>query len=264
MYYFLRNRYHASRITHHASRITHHASRITYHASRISRITRYASRVTRHASRLIVLLFLFLSLNVPLYAFDSEGKNNILETIRENPQVQDEILNLSVNTILLWLKEGKTYNPSSKLSWVMNEKCGVFVTLEKYGVLRGCRGTIWPVYATLKEEIINSSIGAISRDSRFPPVTIEEFRKLHITVTVVGKITPVVNPEKEIDPLVHGVLVETCDGQKKGVMLPGEAPTLEHEIAWAKKRASITGDEPVYIYRFTGVRFSKDVKVKSE
>jgi len=249
MYYFLRNIYHTSRIMH--------------HASRISRITHYALRITSHVSRLtcyIILLFLLLSLNVPLYAFDSEGKNNILETIRENPQVQDEILNLSVNTILLWLKEGKTYNPSSKLSWVMNEKCGVFVTLEKYGVLRGCRGTIWPVYATLKEEIINSSIGAISRDSRFPPVSIEEFRKLHITVTVVGTITPVVNPEKEIDPLVHGVLVETCDGEKKGVMLPGEAPTLEYEIAWAKKRASITGDEPVYIYRFTGVRFSKDVK----
>ncbi|MEQ8222848.1 MAG: AMMECR1 domain-containing protein [Candidatus Eremiobacterota bacterium] len=253
MYYLLRNRYYASRITH--------------HASRISRITHYASRVTRHASRLtcyIFLLFLFLSLNVPLYAFDSEGKNNILETIRENPQVQDEILNLSVNTILLWLKEGKTYNPSSKLSWVMNEKCGVFVTLEKYGVLRGCRGTIWPVYATLKEEIINSTIGAISRDNRFPPVTIDEFRKLHITVTVVGKITPVINPEKEIDPLVYGVLVETCDGQKKGVMLPGEAPNLEKEIAWAKKRASITEEEPVYIYRFTGVRFSKDIKDLSE
>jgi uncharacterized protein (TIGR00296 family) len=162
---------------------------------------------------------------------------------------------------LTWLKEGKTYiPPSSRLSWVMNEKCGVFVTLEKHGSLRGCRGTIWPVYATLKEEIINSAVGAISRDRRFPPVTIEEFRKLNITVTVVGEIKSVIYPEKEIDPLVHGIMVETCNGQKKGVMLPGEAPTLEKELAWAKKRAEITEDEPVYIYLFTGVRFSKDVK----
>lgn len=232
MYYLLRNRHHASRIT---------------------CITRYALRFTYP-----VIFFLFLTLNIPIYA--GEGKNNILETIRDNPQIRDEILNLAGNTIISWLYDGKIYIPSSKSSWVMDEKCGAFITLEKYGNLRGCRGTVWPLYKTLKEEIINSTLGAIKRDSRFPPVTIEELKKLHITVTVVGEITPVMEPEKEIDPLVHGVLVQTCNGEKKGVMLPGEAPALEKELAWAKKRASINEDEPVYIYRFTGVRFSKDLK----
>lgn len=208
--------------------------------------------------RFLILFILFFSLTFSLYS--SETGNNIIEAIRDNPQIQDEILNLAANTILTWLKDGKIYVPSDKFSWVMNEKCGVFITLEKYGNLRGCRGTIWPLYATLREEIINSSLGAISRDGRFNPVTYEEFRKLHITVTVVGEITPVCNPQKEINPLVYGILVETYNGQKKGVMLPGEAPSLEKELAWAKKRAGITEDEPVYIYRFTGVRFSRNMK----
>ena len=54
-----------------------------------------------------------------------------------------------------------------------NEKAGVFVTLKKNGMLRGCIGVIVPV-DILARNIITSTRNSALNDHRFPPVRREE------------------------------------------------------------------------------------------
>ena len=54
-----------------------------------------------------------------------------------------------------------------------NEKSGVFVTLKKNGMLRGCIGIIQPV-DILARNIITSTRKSAQKDHRFPPVRSEE------------------------------------------------------------------------------------------
>lgn len=207
----------------------------------------------------ISLLFIIILL-LTYFSTPSRGEdNNFLKTIKDSPQVQEEILSLVANNLLKFLSEGEPLSPPAEGSWVLWEKSGVFVTLEKYGQPRGCRGTIYPLCQTLAEELINISIGAATRDQRVEPLKLEELNHIKITVTIVGEVSPVYNYTSEVNPLIHGILVQTLDGQKKGVMLPGEAPTQEKQLLWAKKRADIGPEDGVEIFKFTGVRFSGNV-----
>jgi uncharacterized protein (TIGR00296 family) len=203
----------------------------------------------------VILFLVFISRGL---TYDSETRTDLLHTIKKSPQIQEEILILVTRTVVNWAKYEKVVSPFGEGSWVMWERAGVFITFEKYGKLRGCRGTLFPSYPSLAEEIINATIGAASRDKRVSPITFEELKKLHVTVTIVGEVKHVTSPETEINPLIHGIMVQHDD--KKGIMLPQEAPTLEKEIEWAKKRANILPDEEVEIFSFTGVRFSGNIK----
>ena len=58
--------------------------------------------------------------------------------------------------------------------WVPEEllstKAGAFVSIHKFGALRGCIGTILPTKNSLAEEIIRNAVSAVSEDNRFDPV----------------------------------------------------------------------------------------------
>ena len=135
---------------------------------------------------IITIIFSFLFI-LPAASFNSEKKENFLETIKDSPQVQEEILSLVVNNLYLFLTEGRTVSVPQESSWILRERSGVFVSLERYGEPRGCRGTLYPLYSSLAEELINASIGAVTRDYRVSPLTFEEFRKVTVTVTIVGR-----------------------------------------------------------------------------
>jgi len=205
---------------------------------------------------LIITAIIFLLLPLPACSFDRETGSDLLKTIEESPQIQEEILTLVADNLFSLLKYGNPIMPPGEISDLLLKRAGVFVSLEKYGQPRGCRGTLYPAFPTMAEELISASTGAATRDYRVPPVTFEELRKLKITVTVVGEVTPVGSYESEVDPLIHGIMVQTPDGEKKGVMLPGEAPTQEKQFLWAKKRAGISPEESVQIFMFAGVKFS--------
>lgn len=66
---------------------------------------------------------------------------------------------------------------------ILNEKRGVFVTLEIEGQLRGCIGNIMPVYP-LEKAVKQNAISAAFGDPRFSEVSREEFNEIEIEISV--------------------------------------------------------------------------------
>ncbi len=120
-----------------------------------------------------------------------------------------------------YLNEGEKIKPWADLPPVFDDKRGVFVTLNKHSVLRGCIGYPYPVFK-LKDAIIDAAISAAVNDPRFPPVTIEELRYITIELTVltmpqVLKVKPRDLP-KHIEVGKHGLIVKR--GLNQGLLLP--------------------------------------------
>ena len=132
-------------------------------------------------------------------------------------------------------------------------RAGVFVSIHKDGRLRGCIGTILPVYGSVAEEIIHNAVSASTRDPRFDPVRPEELDKLEINVDV---LTP---PEKieskdELDVKRYGVIVSS--GGKRGLLLPDldGVDTVDEQVDIAMRKGGISPREKITLERFEVIR----------
>ena len=72
---------------------------------------------------------------------------------------------------------------------------------------------------------------------------------------VLGEPEPVDSME-ELDPKRYGVIVES--GWKRGLLLPDleGVDTVEQQVAIALRKAWISPDEPIQLYRFEVVRYT--------
>ena len=104
-----------------------------------------------------------------------------------------------------------------------NEKSGVFVTLKKNGMLRGCIGVIQPV-DILARNIITSTRNSALNDHRFPPVRSEEVDELEIEISILSPLKE--SKLEDIEIGKHGLIVEG-DG-KSAIYLPQVAT----EVGW--------------------------------
>lgn len=136
----------------------------------------------------------------------------------------------------------------------MRKRAGVFVSLKKKGLLRGCIGTFMPACDNLAEEIIRNAISAATGDPRFSPVTPEELSGLSYSVDVLSP------PEKvddlnALDAKRYGVIV--AKGGRRGLLLPDleGVDTVEEQISIAKMKAGISINEKVELYRFEVKRY---------
>jgi AmmeMemoRadiSam system protein A len=86
-----------------------------------------------------------------------------------------------------------------------NEKAGVFVTLKKNGMLRGCIGVIVPA-DILARNIITSTRNSAQNDNRFPPVRLEEVDELEIEISILSP--PKESKLEDIEIGKHGLIVE--------------------------------------------------------
>lgn len=112
-----------------------------------------------------------------------------------------------------------------ELSPVFGEKRGVFVTLTKNGLLRGCIGHPFPD-STLEVAIRDSAISAATRDPRFPPVGKDELDDIVAEVTILTPPERINAPPKDLPNLIeigrHGLIVK--QGYCQGLLLPQVAP----------------------------------------
>ena len=141
---------------------------------------------------------------------------------------------------------------------LLNKKAGCFVSLHKKdGELRGCIGTILPVYKNLAGEIIHNAVEAAFHDPRFQPVTKEEIDQLEISVDVLSEPEPIPS-EKSLNPKKYGVIVKAKDG-RTGLLLPDleDINDAAYQVAIARQKAGILPEEPVFLYRFTVTRYKE-------
>ncbi len=137
-------------------------------------------------------------------------------------------------------------------------RAACFVTLKtKNNRLRGCIGTLYPVYTNLYTEIIRNAVASAVRDSRFEKVSLKELKTLKITVEVLYPPEKI-NDTSLLNPKIYGAIISDSYG-RKGVLLPGieSVNSVEEQIRIIKQKAGImqkTDDNLTY-YRFKTEKF---------
>jgi AmmeMemoRadiSam system protein A len=95
---------------------------------------------------------------------------------------------------------------------------GVFVTLRRGGVLRGCLGTL-ECRLGLAREVARCAADAASEDSRFLPVSAVELPELSVEVSVLGPLEKIdVGDPGAFTIGRHGLVAE--QGHRRGLLLP--------------------------------------------
>lgn len=134
------------------------------------------------------------------------------------------LLDLARWSILQGLKErqggaGRELPPPPK-EGLLKEKLGVFVTLKLRGRLRGCIGNV------IGDRPLYRAVAAMARhaafdDSRFAPLTQEEFAQVELDISVLSPLTPCPDPAL-VQVGRHGLVVRR--GGRSGLLLPQVAP----------------------------------------
>lgn len=152
-----------------------------------------------------------------------EGKE-MTSTMKETLPAQERqtLLRLSRTAIEAELVEGAKVDRPARVSPVLNEMRGCFVTLHKHGQLRGCIGTIQPT-CPLMECVEKNARNAAFGDPRFPALRVDELKEIDIEVSVLS--VPEVlsfrdgeDLKRQLDPNVHGVILSR--GMHRSTFLP--------------------------------------------
>lgn len=179
--------------------------------------------------------------------------DDLEEKINTKKQNEDAYVKLARLTIEEYITTGNTLEiPNNIPEELINNQAGVFVSIHKFGSLRGCIGTIIPTTNSIAKEIITNAISASTKDPRFPKIEKEELQYLDINVDVLGKPEKITS-EKELNVKEYGVIVTS--GTKRGLLLPDleGIDTVREQISIAKKKAGIK-DEPYTLERFKVTR----------
>ena len=174
--------------------------------------------------------------------------------IKEKREKADEYVKLAIDSIYSYIKDNKILDINSiDNKELINKKAGVFVSIHKFNELRGCIGTIYPVYDSIGEEIINNSISASCRDYRFEEVKEDELDYLDIKVDVLMEPEKI-NSKDDLDIKKYGVIVSS--GVKRGLLLPDidGINSIDEQIEIAKRKGNIHDDEDITLERFEVIR----------
>ena len=138
---------------------------------------------------------------------------------------------------------------------MLEERHGVFVSLKKFGQLRGCIGTIFPTTDCVANEIIRNAIQAAIADPRFLEVTEDELVDIDISVDVLTN--PIKAIKEELNPKIYGVIVSK--GQNRGLLLPDleGVDTVEEQLNIACQKGGINPNSDYNIEKFEVIRYKE-------
>ena len=175
------------------------------------------------------------------------------------------LVEIAKKSILHYLETGERLEIPEDHPLELDEKLGVFVTLNKNNALRGCIGYAEPIEPAINATI-EVAIAAAFNDPRFPKVTKDEFEKLDFEVTVLTKpeIIYVAHPDQYMDEIEvgrDGLIVQK--GYSRGLLLPqvaveqawNEEEFLEHTCMKAGISADSWMDESCDVSKFQGQIF---------
>ena len=110
---------------------------------------------------------------------------------------------------------------------LLQEKASLFVTLYKKWEMRWSGWNIREITNSTAEELIENTIHAISKDTRFPELKIDEVKDLKIRLDVITNRRVIQDDELiKIDPVKNWVLAIKKDYSQLAVILPNIHPTL--------------------------------------
>jgi hypothetical protein len=144
-----------------------------------------------------------------------------------------------------------------------------FVTLNLDGELRGCVGSVEACFP-LAIDVARNAVLAATEDPRFPAVTCAELERIHLSVTVLAPLQPVLYAgatelEHKLRPGVDGVLVTWQT--RRSLLLPQVWERIEEPrdfLLALTHKAGIPGREwaaqppTIGVYTFTAESCSED------
>ena len=174
-------------------------------------------------------------------------------------------VNLSKEAVKHYLETGEKLDKPEDYPIELDEKLGVFVTLNKNNNLRGCIGYAEPVETAI-DATIEVAIAAAFNDPRFPQLSEKEYDDLEFEVTVLTKpeMIVVAHPDQYFDEIEigrDGLIIQK--GYARGLLLPQVAVenmfTIEDFLDHTCMKAGISADswmdESCDVYKFQGQIF---------
>lgn len=166
---------------------------------------------------------------------------------------ESEIVSLARTAIESCVSEGVTLTPIPLTGAEYPARGGAFVSLHRYGQLRGCIGTIAPTQPTLALEVAHNAVQASLHDPRFAPLRAEELADLEVKVDVLKAPEPCTI--SDLDPSTYGVIVTS--GTRRGLLLPDldGVDDVAEQVAIAMRKAGIAPGESCDLERFLVNRY---------
>ena len=153
---------------------------------------------------------------------------------------------------------GQAHEAAEDAIW-LQEQAACFVTLTQQGQLRGCIGTI-EAHRSLLEDIKHNAQAAAFKDSRFSPLTSDEFNDTEIEVSLLSPMQTLdfsneQEAQAQLQPGIDGVVFEF--GHYRSTFLPQvwqQLPDVDVFMAQLKHKAGLTPDfwaDQVKLSRYT-------------
>lgn len=130
----------------------------------------------------------------------------------------------------------------------LQEPGACFVTLTRWGELRGCVGSV-RAYRPLFDDVWLNARASAFHDTRFPPVERDELAEISIEVSLLSQPEPMPTFSREADavaalrPGVDGLILEA--GLNRGTFLPQvweQLPDPQDFLAHLKRKAGLSLD----------------------
>jgi AmmeMemoRadiSam system protein B/AmmeMemoRadiSam system protein A len=199
---------------------------------------------------------------VGYWAIAGTSGEQVLSTL--SPEEKETLLTISRQTLEMYVRNQKIpHMEESNLPEVLRQPAGAFVTLYKYGELRGCIGNFFPDQP-LYRVIQDMTVAAATRDPRFYPVREGELEFLNIEISV---LTPMrkINSVDEFELGRHGIYM--FKEGKSGTFLPQVAQStgwnreefLEH-CAADKAGIGPDGWKTADLYVYEAIVFGEEKK----
>lgn len=192
------------------------------------------------------------------FLFDGSKNNYIKEYF------SDTVIDICRKSIMSGLQLGDFGNRDYPA--VFDETGASFVTLTINGVLRGCVGSVVP-HRTLLKDLRESAHSAAFKDTRFEPLTKDEFQSVNIEVSLLSypeRIDFDTEAEllEKITPFKDGIIIR--DGEYQSVYLPEVWEDLPDKRAFLESLKLKAGmDEDYFSETFQAFKFHT-VKIKQE
>lgn len=114
---------------------------------------------------------------------------------------------------------------------LMEDKQSLFITLYKNGEIRGSSGNINGNKRPLITELIENTVHALSKDTRFDPVELKEIEDIKIRLDIITSRDVLWDKKlKDIDPSKYGILTIKKDYENIALILPNMHPIL---LTWS-------------------------------
>ena len=167
------------------------------------------------------------------------------------------MLNIVKNTVEFYLKYLKTPSINDiniNDEKLLNSQWSIFVTIYKNWEVRWSAWNIKELKTSIAQELIENTVEAISKDSRFSPLKANENKNLKYRIDIIKDRKILKDGElKKLDPVKNGVLVIKKDYEKMACILPNISPKL---LTWedflpvlkAKLRENKFNEKDYYIY----------------